>query len=156
MSTKVCDHRCVGMLVWKNGKLLLIERKRFPFGFAPPAGHLDQDNSFEKAAKRELKEEVGLEATSLKLVLDAKKNNICRRVDGNWHHWKIYEVKATGNIKRSPVETKQIGWYSPDEIKTLAKITAGYLKGKITEEKWQQEPGIETVWYDWFKKLKII
>ena len=156
MSTKICDHKSVGMLAWKDSKLLLIERKRFPFGFAPPAGHLDQDNSFEKAAKRELKEETSLKAASLKLVLDAKKNNVCRRIGGNWHHWKIYEIKTTGKVKRNPVETKQIGWYSLNEIKILVKITASYLKGKITEEKWQQKPGIETVWYDWFKELKII
>jgi len=31
---------------WQNDKLLLIERKKFPFGFAPPAGHVDGDADF--------------------------------------------------------------------------------------------------------------
>ena len=57
MSAK-CDHTSVGILVWKEEKLLLIERKNFPFGFAPPAGHLDGD-TYEEAAKRELLEETG-------------------------------------------------------------------------------------------------
>ena len=46
-----CDHTSVGILVWKDSKLLLIERKNFQFGFAPPAGHLDGD-FYEEAAKR--------------------------------------------------------------------------------------------------------
>lgn len=37
---KICDHTSVGMFVWRGGKLLLIERAKFPFGFAVPAGHL--------------------------------------------------------------------------------------------------------------------
>jgi len=49
---KNCDHTGVGIHVWRNGKLLLIERKKFPFGFAPPAGHVDGRQSFEVAAKR--------------------------------------------------------------------------------------------------------
>lgn len=59
--TKKCDNKSVGMLVWRDGSLLLIERRKPPFGFAPPAGHIDGDDSFEESAKRELKEEVGLE-----------------------------------------------------------------------------------------------
>jgi len=48
------------MLVWKGEKLLLIERAKFPFAYAPPAGHCDGDD-FEFTAKKELEEEVGLQ-----------------------------------------------------------------------------------------------
>ena len=71
--SKLCDNKSVGMLVWRDGKLLLVERKRPPFGFAPPAGHVDEDKSFEVAAKRELKEEVGLEADSMELLMGGGK-----------------------------------------------------------------------------------
>jgi 8-oxo-dGTP pyrophosphatase MutT (NUDIX family) len=68
-----CNNTSVGIIVWQEGKILLIERKKFPFGFAPPAGHVDADDaSFEQAAKRELQEEVGLVGESL--VLIAKKH----------------------------------------------------------------------------------
>lgn len=67
--SKLCDNKSVGMIVWRNDKLLLIERKKPPFGFAPPAGHVDDDKSFEVAAKRELKEEVGLDTDNLELLI---------------------------------------------------------------------------------------
>jgi 8-oxo-dGTP pyrophosphatase MutT (NUDIX family) len=44
---------------------LLIERRQFPFGFAPPAGHVDDGETYIDAACRELQEEVGLEAPLL-------------------------------------------------------------------------------------------
>ena len=76
----ICDHRSVGILVWHNKRLLLIERKNFPFGFAPPAGHVDENKSFEEAAKRELKEEVGLQIRKMKLLLEKKMNNSIKEI----------------------------------------------------------------------------
>ncbi len=40
---KICDNKVVGIIVLRDNKMLLIERKKFPFGFAPPAGHLDDN-----------------------------------------------------------------------------------------------------------------
>ena len=134
-----CDHTSVGMFVWNEGKLLLIERKRFPFGFAVPAGHVDGDADFEIAARRELGEEVGLKALKLELILDIRKDNPCRRPEGTWHHWKLYKVEVFGELSRSLEETKQARWFTVDEIKDLA------LNNKL-----------EPVMYELFKELKII
>jgi len=154
--TKICDHKSVGMLVWKDDKLLLIERKKPPFGFAPPAGHVDEDNSFEVAAKRELEEEVGLKVENINLLIEGRKENPCRREDGTWHYWKIYEVKTKGDVKRSQEETKQAGFYDKKKLKELAERTEKYVQGKIKEEEWEKSPGIEPVWYEWLRELKII
>ncbi|PIT97186.1 hypothetical protein COT77_02865 [Candidatus Berkelbacteria bacterium CG10_big_fil_rev_8_21_14_0_10_41_12] len=151
-----CDHKSAGMLVWKNSQLLLIERKRYPWGFAPPAGHVDDSSSFGSAARRELEEEVGLKAKKLKLVAEGRKENKCHRENGNWHYWKIYEVEVQGNIKKNVKEVKQIGWYGKDKFANLAKRTQKYLAGEIQEDKWQESPGIEPVWHEWLKELKII
>lgn len=152
-----CDHKSVGMLIWKDDKLLMIERKRPPFGFAPPAGHLDENgNDFELAAKRELMEEVGLEVKTMKLIIEGRKENPCRRENGTWHYWKIYEVDANGEVKRSEDETKQVGFYSKSEISSLASKTEKYIQGNIKQEDWEKSPGIEPVWYEWLKELKII
>jgi len=153
---KICDHTSVGMLVWRNDKLLLIERKKFPFGFAPPAGHVDGDEDFVTSAKRELQEEVGLETVELKLLIEGKKNNACRREDGTWHDWKIYQVEVRGEIKRSEDETKQAGFYNKESLLVLADKTEQYLRGEIKEEDWEKSPGLEPVWYEWLKELKII
>jgi len=152
----VCDHKSVGMLIWNEGKLLLIERRRPPYGFAPPAGHIDDHGSFEDAAKNEVKEEVGLDTKSLKLLTEGRKENPCRREGGVWHYWKIFEVKTDGKIVASPSETKQYGWYTKGQIQELAKRTESYVSKKISEPEWQSAPGIEPVWKEWFSELRIL
>jgi len=153
---KICDHTSVGMLVWREDNLLLIERKKFPFGFAPPSGHVDGDGSFEEAARRELKEEVGLETKSMRLLAEKRKNNHCRRTGGNWHFWKFYEVKISGEINISQDEVVKFGWYSKKQITDLAKRTQGYLAGKISKQNWQKNPGLEVDFFEWLAELKII
>ena len=153
---KICDHTSVGMFVWRNDKLLLIERARFPFGFAIPAGHVDGDPKFEKAAERELKEEVGLSTESLELISEGKKENHCRREGGTWHYWKLYQVIATGEINRSKDETNKADWYTKDEIKKLAEKTEKYNEKQISEDEWNKNPGLEPIMYEWFKELTII
>ncbi len=153
---KKCDNKSVWMLVWRNDKLLLIERKKPPFGFAPPAGHLDEDNSFEHSAQRELKEEVGLDSKNIELLIEGRKENLCRREGGSWHYWKIYKIEAEGEIKRSENETKQADFYTKSDIANLAAKTEKYIRGDIKEDDWQKSPGLEAVWYEWLKELKII
>lgn len=153
---KTCDHKSAGMIVQKDEKILLIERMKFPKGFACPAGHLDEFTSFEECAKVELKEEVGLDAKELSLLIEKRMENPCRREGGSWHYWKIFSVRAEGEIERSLSETKQAGWYSNEQIKELAKKTEEYLEGKISEDEWNTSPGLEPVWFEWFKDLNII
>lgn len=154
--TKVCDNKSVGMIIKRDNKILLIERKKPPFGFAPPAGHVDDKGSFENAAKEEVKEEVGLTSKKITLLAEDRKENPCRRKGGAWHYWKIYQVEAEGEINRSEDETKQAGWFSDGQIKTLAKRTEKFLTGNISPEEWQKSPGIEPVWCDWFRELGIL
>ncbi len=154
--TKKCDHTSVGMMVWRDGKLLMIERKKFPFGITPPAGHVDDHGGFDEAVKDELREEVGLDAKDLKLLLEGRKENKCRREEGDWHYWKVYEIIADGEVRPSDDEVNKFSWYGKEEIASLAEKTEEYLVGKITEENWRSSPGLEPVWYEWFKQLKII
>lgn len=155
MNDKVCDHTSVGILIWQGDKLLLIERKKFPFGFAPPAGHCDGDD-YEVAARRELEEEVGLRAEKLSIIAEGRKDNLCRRKDDNWHYWKIYQATVSGELRPSRDETKQAGWYSKEQLEKLARRTGDYLAGGISEEEWQKSPGIELVWHEWLGELKVI
>ena len=96
---KICDHKSVGMLVWEGDNLLLIERGKPPFGFAIPAGHVDSDTTYEIAAMRELKEEIGLDTEELKLIAEGRRENPCRRQGGTWHYWKVYQIISKGEIK---------------------------------------------------------
>jgi ADP-ribose pyrophosphatase YjhB (NUDIX family) len=145
------------MLVWHARKLLLIERQKFPFGFAPPAGHVDERISYEAAAEAELLEEVGLHATRRELVAEGRKNNPCRRIGGTWHYWKIYQIEITNtDLALSAREVKCAKWCSVHELKKLATRTEQRSKGMITDAEWKLGPGLEQVWYEWFKQLHIV
>ncbi len=152
----ICDHTSVGMLVWRSGKLLMIERRKFPFGVAPPAGHVDTHGSFERAASEELTEEVGLTSTQLTQVLAGARSNPCRRQGGSWHYWRIYEAKAIGTLKPSRSETKSARWYSLNEIAQLLERTQSFQNGQISKSEWEDRPGIEPVWADIFRELGLI
>ena len=152
-----CNHTSVGMIVRNGDRILLIERRKPPFGFAPPAGHVDDGEEFEAAAIRESKEEVGLDTDKLNLLIEGRKENACRRPDGSWHYWKIYEAAAdNSDIKRSKDETKQADWYSMDEIRKMASRTADFKGGDFMGPEWQKSPGLEPVWCEWFKEMGIL
>lgn len=151
-----CDHTSVGVLVWQTGKLLMIERRKRPFGISPPSGHVDEHGSFEDAARNELKEEVGLAATKLTLVRSGAHANPCRRTDGNWHYWRIFEAEASGALEPSEGETKGARWYNLAEMALLLQRTREYQAGRISETEWQAQPGIEPVWREIFEELNLI
>ena len=52
----------------RDGKVLLIHRRNPPHGWALPVGFIDYGEPAETASARELQEETGLRATSLRLV----------------------------------------------------------------------------------------
>lgn len=162
---KKCDNKSVGVIIRNEiGDFLMIERRKFPFGFAPVAGHVDGDgDDYATAGIREVKEEVGLDVSKLKLLLNKILDNqfglSCRRGggEGSWHHWQVYRAeKWSGEVKRSEDETKQALWLSKSEIGALAERTEAYVAGKISESEWQVNPGLEVVWYDIFRILEVI
>lgn len=99
---------------------------------------------------------MGLDACDLKLLGEGRKENHCSRPEGDWHYWKLYQIRAEGEIRRSLDETKKAGWYSKDEIQELAQKTLAYKNGGITETEWTKNPGLEPVMHEWFSTLKII
>jgi ADP-ribose pyrophosphatase YjhB (NUDIX family) len=151
-----CDHRSVGILVRRAGKLLLIERRRPPFGFAPPAGHVDARPSFEEAARSELFEETGLTATSLELLAEGRRDNPCRRPGGDRHYWQVFKAEVTGELVPSTDETRGARWADQFELAHLAERTRQFQRGAIDAAEWQRQPGLEPVWLDWLTQLRIL
>lgn len=169
--SKKCDNTSVAVIV-KNteGKILLIERKIYNPGFALPAGHQDGDNA-EKATKKELFEEVGLRALSLRPKLAITLQNTCKREGGNFHRWTIFIAERwEGEVKPSEREVKSIYWADESKILELARKLEEFIARnnlsidnlpsliKATNEmrEWKDNLGLEPVMYMLFKELKII
>lgn len=128
-------HYSVGALIRKRKKYLLIDRMIPPYGFAGPAGHIDEGETPEQALGREIKEETGLILEKYELAFEETLDwNICSK-GINIHHWYLYKCETSGKPRLNPREAKSIGWYSTDEIKKLK---------------------LEPVWEYWFKKLGLI
>ena len=127
-------HYSVGVIVEQYGKFLLMDRATEPLGFAAVAGHVDEGESPEQAAARELHEEVGLVAGPLKLLYQEMLHwDWCRRgVTG--HYWHLYSTDATGVPKGDGREVKSLGWYTREEMQHLRYNPA---------------------WTYWFKKMGI-
>jgi mutator protein MutT len=120
----------------EEGRILLIERKFEPFGWAGPAGHVDEGETPAEAMRREVKEEVGLEVKNAKLLFHEFLDwNKCQRgITG--HDWFLYEVlEWTGEIKRERSEVKNVEWIELKNIKNLK---------------------IEEAYNYWFKKLNFL
>lgn len=145
-SPSTCDHTSVGVLVWIDCRLLLIERVKPPFGFAPPSGHVDDHGSFEEAAMAELREEVDLVASRINLIAEGRISNKCRRIGGNWHYWRIYNAKVRGTPLPNLTEAKSLGLFSSEEIGEMARRTV--QKGSGLK--------LDPAWVYWFSKIGII
>jgi len=106
-----CNHTSVGLIAWRGNCLLLLERQKFPPGMACPAGHVEAGETFEQAAARELLEETGLVARSLRLLAEGDRYNRCRRPGGDWHHWQVFEAEVDeGQLVRwNAEESRRIG-----------------------------------------------
>lgn len=167
-----CDNKSVGILVWRYGKILMIERKKYNFGFAIPAGHQDGDTP-EIAAPKELEEEVGLRAEKFDKKLTITLPNPCKREGGTHHEWTIFEAtKWSGEIKPSVDETKTYLWADKESIAMMARALEEFARTKdiqLGEENlpklvkaanedpsWSANPGLEPPMYFIFKKLSII
>lgn len=111
-----------GVLIYKAGKYLLVQEKQtHVYGlWNIPAGHVEKGESYEKAAKRE-----GEEETGYKLKVGVKIGTFPLKDDAQMH---VYKAEVlNGEIKYDEEELLNVGWFSPEEIKTLP-LREGFIK----------------------------
>lgn len=110
-------HFSVGVIIERKGKYLLFKRRKFPFVWVSPAGHLDKGENPEEAAIREVGEETGLTVKNIRFLFEEElSNDPCRR-GVHVHYWRLYLCQCTGKLKPSEeAEPKTIGWYESKEI----------------------------------------
>jgi len=126
-------HYAVGAIIKKDDKYLLIDRATIPYGWAAPAGHVEEGKTFEEALYQKILAETGREIINKKLLVEEEIpwNTCSHNID--CHHWKLYEVTLEeGKIIIDFEGAKSFGWYSSEEIKKLK---------------------LERVWKYWFEGL---
>lgn len=123
----------VGILVFKKGKVLLTKRKgsHGTGEYAFPGGHLEFGESFADCAKRECREEAGIEIKNIKFLrlLNLKKYAGKHYVDiGLTAEWKSGEPEVL-----EPDKTEEWGWYDLDKLpKPMFKTIESYKEALKT------------------------
>lgn len=126
-------HYTASVILYNDNKeLYLQERAAAPEGWTIPAGHVDNGEDIEDAAKRELREETGIapkesESELEKLGVETLENDRCTK-GANTHEWHIYclEVPVETSIELSQ-ESKQYKWFEERELETI-KLTPAVEK----------------------------
>jgi ADP-ribose pyrophosphatase YjhB (NUDIX family) len=130
-------HRSAGAIIKdEKGRILMLDRKLFPFGWACPAGHVDAWETPEEALSREVKEETNLDVKRYRLLYNEfiDWNECSRGIKG--HDWYLYEIDEwSGTVLADKEESKKMEWKSIEDIKNLE---------------------LDDVWKYWFNKLEII
>ncbi|TSC75118.1 MAG: hypothetical protein G01um101430_619 [Parcubacteria group bacterium Gr01-1014_30] len=106
----------VGVLIFKEGKILLGKR-RGSHGegeYAPPGGHLEYMESFEDCARRETKEECGLEIKNIRFQFAA---NVFEYTPRHYVHiGLVADWKADEPELLAPEEVEGWDWYDLDKL----------------------------------------
>jgi 8-oxo-dGTP diphosphatase len=106
------------MILIENNKVLLIKRGREPFlgEWAIPGGRIDEDESAQECAIREMKEETGLDIEIISLVgiySDPKR-------DPRGIIAATYLVKKTGGVLNAGDDAAEAKWFYLDALPKLA------------------------------------
>jgi len=109
----------IGVFVFKDGKFLMNQRygSHGAGAWGIPGGHLEFGESFEDTARREIKEETGLEVTNIRF--GAITNDYF--ADEGKHHvsvWMISDWQSGTEYIVEPDKALRQAWFTFDELPT--------------------------------------
>jgi 8-oxo-dGTP pyrophosphatase MutT (NUDIX family) len=138
-------HESAGVFVRdQDGRFLFVERAVYPVGkLTVPAGHVDAGESPERAALRELHEEVGWEAPSVEhFATEDIIGDSCRR-GADAHRWHAYRaVLDSPHRVRLSGEGKSAHWLTLAEA--LTRNLTHPVRHVIERHKGSASPGEDT------------
>ncbi|RLD99117.1 MAG: NUDIX hydrolase [Aquificota bacterium] len=121
----------VDIIIQWQGRIVLIQRKNPPYGWALPGGFVDYGESLEEAAVREAKEETGLD---VELIRQFHTYSDPRRDPRQHTITTVYIAEGKGDPQAGD-DAKELGLFSPQELPQdmafdHAQILKDYLEGK--------------------------
>ncbi len=129
-------HRGAHVFVFNSkGELLLqkrsIEKEQYAGFWGDIAGHIDSGESYEGAARREMKEEIGIEA-KLEFLMKFRK-----RFENDQEIIMLFKCKHEGPFKIDKKEVQFVKFLSLDKIKEMFEGGEDFTPGtKIALEKY--------------------
>lgn len=135
MARPVCPPIAADVIAEIGDRIVLIERKNFPFGWAIPGGFVDVGETVEQAAIREAREEISLEV-ELRALL-----GVYSRPDRDPRGQTVtvvYIARAHGTPEAAD-DAKELGLFAPDQPPAPlafdhAEVLADYLRFLRTGE----------------------
>ncbi|HLC59063.1 MAG TPA: NUDIX domain-containing protein [archaeon] len=118
---KKLNHRIVHVLIFNAKDEIFLQKQSMKKRFCPgywttsAGGHVQKDESYKHAAKRELKEEIGIDV-SLKLILETTFD-----VYGMIKFLNVFKGFSQGPFKFNEEEVMDGKWFSLAEIKGIIK-----------------------------------
>lgn len=135
---------CAGVLIEdESGRVLLARRSIEPFKglWDVPGGHLEADEDPETGAKREVREELGLEV-ALQGLLGIWVDRFDQGEDPTaWHRSLnlFYRAKVVGgSLKANPSEVHEPTWFPADRLPPMAEVA--YDNAQRALLAWQVAP----------------
>ncbi len=129
----------VDIIIEVGDKIVLVERKNPPYGWALPGGFVEYGESYEEAAVREAKEETGLD---VELLCQMHLYSSPER-DPRFHTATLVFIAKAQGSPQGGDDAKRAELFSLHDLPPLAfdhgKILSHYLKFK----EWLREKGID-------------
>ncbi len=116
----------IGVMILKDGKVLIGQRKSSHGAgeYSFPGGHLEYMESFEDCARRETREECGLEIKNVRFQFLA---NMKEYAPKHYAHIGIIADWESGDpVVLEPDKEESWGWYDIDNLPTPLFISAGW------------------------------
>jgi len=137
----------VGVMIMKDGKMLLGKRRGSHGAgeYAFPGGHLEYMESFEECARRETREECGIEIQNVKFLF---LSNLKRYAPKHYVHIQLITDWKSGEPRvLEPEKTEEWKWYSLDKLpsplfETVALSVEAHRKGyNYRDDSWEGARG---------------
>lgn len=106
----------IGVMIFKDGKILLHKRKNAHGNgeYASPGGHLEYMESFEECARRECREEAGIEIENLRFLMLA---NLKQYTPKHYVHINLIADWKSGEPKiMEPEKCEGWDWYDLNNL----------------------------------------